>query len=342
MTLRDRSPEVLPALTPQVFAETPSLAPMTERLSLAAANDMPVLLTGETGTGKTHLARLLHDYSPRHRQRLLVVPCGALSPHLLMSEFFGHVKGAFTGADHNKIGKFEAAADGTLLLDEIDSLPLEAQAALLRVIETGEFEPVGSNVTRRSQARVLAATNCDLEEAVAGEKFRQDLYYRLNVFSFYLPPLRERPEDIAALAQSMAAHFARQFRKNPIPTLAAETLGVLQAFPWPGNIRQLENVLLQAVLVCTGPALLVEHLPAPVQEHAGRVPSPPPGSPQMNRAGREAQGARRTLSESVGEGERELIKKALMEAGFSRKRAAGTLGISRVTLYNKMKRHGLI
>ena len=140
----------------------------------------------------------------------------------------------------------------------------------------------------------------------------------------------------------MAAHFARQFRKNPIPTLAAETLGVLQAFPWPGNIRQLENVLLQAVLVCTGPALLVEHLPAPVQEHAGRVPSPPLGSPQMNRAGREAQGARRTLSESVGEGERELIKKALMEAGFSRRRAASTLGISRVTLYNKMKRHGLI
>ena len=342
MTLRDRSPEALPALTPQVFAETPSLAPMTECLSLAAANDMPVLLTGETGTGKTHLARLLHDYSPRHGQRLLVVPCGALSPHLLMSELFGHVKGAFTGADHNKIGKFEAAADGTLLLDEIDSLPLEAQAALLRVIETGEFEPVGSNVTRRSQARVLAATNCDLEEAVAGEKFRQDLYYRLNVFSFYLPPLRQRPEDIAALARSKVVHFAKQFRKNPIPTLAAETLGVLQAFPWPGNIRQLENVLLQAVLVCTGPALLVEHLPAPVQEHAGRVPRPLPGSPQMNCAGREAQGARGTLSESVGELERELIKKALMGAGFSRRRAASTLGISRVTLYNKMKRHGLI
>jgi two-component system response regulator HydG len=342
MTHRDRSTEALPALTPQVFAETPSLAPMTERLSLAAASDLPVLLTGETGTGKTHLARLLHHYSPRRCRRLLTVPCGALAPPLLLSEFFGHLKGAFTGADHHKIGKFEAAADGTLLLDEIDTLPLEAQAALLRVIETGEFEPVGSNTTCRAQARVVAASNWELEAAVARGDFRQDLYYRLNVFAFSLPPLRQRPEDIVGLAQSMVGHFARQFGKNPPPTLAAETLGVLQAFPWPGNIRQLENVLLQAVLVCPGSALLVEHLPVAVREYAGQVPMPPRDAPWKPGVAREAEGGQRTLSESLREGERELIAKALIEAGFSRRRAASALGISRVTLYKKMKKYGLM
>lgn len=332
----------LPALTAQAFAETPSLAPMAEALAVAAANDVPVLLTGETGTGKTHLARLLHDHSPRRGRRLLVVPCGALASHLLLSEFFGHVKGAFTGADQNKIGKFEAADSGTILLDEIDTLPLEAQVALLRVIETGEFEAVGCNETRRSQARILTASNWDLEEAVSQGKFRQDLYYRLNVFSFYLPPLRERPEDIVTLAHALAERFAQQFDKNPRPTLPASTLRVLQAFPWPGNIRQLENVLLQTVLVCSGPELLIEHLPAPVRQHTGQNAIPARAPIWKKRGEREVSERRQTLSQTLGEGEREIIERTLIETGFSRSRTASVLGISRVTLYKKMKKYGLM
>src|SRR5204862_3540762 len=147
-----------------------------------------VLLTGETGTGKTYLARLIHEYSPRRKEPFLVVPCGALAANLIESEFFGHTKGAFTGADRPKVGKFAAAGEGSILLDEIDALGLEQQANLLRVIETGEYEPVGSNETSRSQARLVVASNWDLEEAVEAGKFRRDLYYRLNVMSFHLPP----------------------------------------------------------------------------------------------------------------------------------------------------------
>src|SRR5262245_6237938 len=162
----------------RLLVQTPSLLPLVERLALAAEHDVTVLLTGETGTGKTHLARLMHDCSPRARQPFLTVPCGAIPANLVESAFFGHVKGAFTGAVDRKVGKFEAAGEGTILLDEIDTLPLEQQASLLRVIETGEFEPVGCNETRHCRARIIVASNWDLEEAVRASRFRQDLYYR--------------------------------------------------------------------------------------------------------------------------------------------------------------------
>jgi DNA-binding NtrC family response regulator len=327
----DSPSAALSSLTEQLTQETPSLAPLAPQLALASAHDVTVLLTGETGTGKTHLARLLHAHSPRRSQRLLVVPCGALAPNLLLSEFFGHVKGAFTGADQSKVGKFEAASGGTLLLDEIDALSLEAQAALLRVIETGEFEPVGGNEIRHCRARLIAGSNWDLEKAVAKGKFRQDLYYRLNVMAFYLPPLRERPRDIEALARGMVARFADKFHK-PLTKISPAVLEALQEYSWPGNIRQLENVLQHAVLISSGSELRPEHLPEPIRPLEVRSPLAVMNQDAPTLA----------LAESRGESERQLIERALTEAGHSRSRAAHVLGISRVTLYKKMKKYGLM
>jgi DNA-binding NtrC family response regulator len=307
---------------------TPSLLPMVERLALAASHDVTVLLTGETGTGKTYLARLIHECSPRKDHRFLVVPCGALAANLVESEFFGHAKGAFTGADRPKVGKFAASGDGTLLLDEIDALGLDQQSNLLRVIETGEYEPVGSNETQICTARIVVASNWNLDEAVERGKFRRDLYYRLNVMSFHLPPLRERVHDIAPLVRGMAARFNNKFHKG-LFDISPEAMAALEAFPWPGNIRQLENVVQQAVLVSTGPELLVQHLPQPVQEHAaltvgnGHVPGD-------------------SLHHNREIAERTSIQRALVNCGYSRARAANTLGISRVTLYKKMKKYGLM
>jgi two-component system response regulator HydG len=311
----------------RLVAHTPSLAPMAEQLALAAAHDVTVLLDGETGTGKTFLARLIHDCSPRSGQRFLVVPCGALAPNLIESEFFGHAKGAFTGADAAKVGKFAAVGSGTLLLDEIDVLGLEHQANLLRVLESGEFESVGSNETQTCQARIIAATNLNLEEAADDGTFRRDLYYRLNVVSFHLPPLRERVHDIEPLVRGLVARFALKFRKDLV-RIHPETIRVLEAFEWPGNIRQLENVIQQAVLLSIGPELVVKNLSPLVQNRCEPVYSP------RSSAG--------TLMQTRETAERSTILRALEAAAYCRTRAASALGISRVTLYKKMRAYGLL
>jgi two-component system, NtrC family, response regulator HydG len=322
-------------LARKLLAQTPSLLPLVERIALAANHDVTVLLNGETGTGKTFLAHLIHAYSPRKDHKFLAVPCGAIAANLVESEFFGHVKGAFTGADRAKVGKFAAVGDGTLLLDEIDTLGLEQQTTLLRVIETGEFEPVGSVETQQCTARLIFASNLDLEEAVARARFRPDLYFRLNVMSFHLPPLRERLQDIAPLARGMAARFNRKFHKN-LFDISPEALAALESFPWPGNIRQLENVLQHAVLVSTGPEILLQHLPQPVQDHAAAA--------AYHADNGEGNGAAfgATLHHQRDVTERNVIQRALADHGYSRARAADALGISRVTLYKKMKKYGLM
>jgi DNA-binding NtrC family response regulator len=309
---------------------TPSLTAMVDQLCIAAAHDVTVLIEGETGTGKTFLAKLIHDCSARRANRFLPVSCGTLSGNLIASEFFGHAKGAFTGADAAKVGKFAAAGEGTILLDEIDTLGLEHQANLLRVIETGEFEPVGSNETQTCQARIVAATNWNLSDAVERGTFRRDLYYRLHVISFHLPPLRHRIEDIGPLVRGMVARYGTKFSKK-LFGVCPEAMRALEAFPWPGNIRQLENVIQQAVLTSGGNELKLHHL-SPVVNL--RADAPVATTTPTNGFGG-------TLKQSRESSERANILRALEKAGQSRTRAAQLLGVSRVTLYKKMKKYGL-
>jgi two-component system response regulator HydG len=315
-------------LSRRLLALTPSLLPLVDRIALAAAHDVTVLLNGETGTGKTYLARLMHEYSPRRQHRFLTVPCGAIAANLVESEFFGHTRGAFTGADRPKVGKFAAVGEGTLLLDEIDTLAMEQQATLLRVIETGEFEPVGSTETQKCLARLVVASNIDLEEAVDRSRFRPDLYFRLNVMSFHLPPLRERVSDIAPLARGMAARFNRKFNKE-LFDIHPEAVAALESYGWPGNLRQLENVVQHAVLVSSGPELLWQHLPPALQDQT----APRLGEEMVNA---------KSLDKQRELVERNIIQRALINHGYSRTRTAAALGISRVTLYKKMDKYGLL
>src|SRR5262249_4403131 len=252
------------------------------------------------------------------------VPCGALTDSLIESELFGHAKRAFTGADRCREGKLAAAGRGTLLLDEIDALRLGQQAKLLQALETGEYEPVGSNETHVCQARIVVASNVNLEAAAMAGRFRSDLYYRLHGMAFHLRPLRERVEDIAPLTRAMAARFAAKFNKD-LFAVSTEALSVLEAFPWPGNIRQLQHVVQQAVLTSRSSTLMVVDLPETVRQGNPSPVTAPGGA----------------LCHDMEVMERATIQRVLSRSSNFR-RAAVTLGISRVALYNKRKKYGLI
>jgi DNA-binding NtrC family response regulator len=310
-----------------------------DQITRVAPRDITILLGGETGTGKTQLARLIHEVSGRRDHPFLVINCGALSASLIESEMFGHVRGAFTGADREHTGKFQAVGRGTLLLDEIDSLPPALQAKLLRVVENRVFEPVGSNKSLPMPARLIAASNQSLEQEVADGRFRADLFYRLNVVNFQLPPLRQRNGVVVHLARTFAREAAARFGR-PAPTIGARAARALQAYPWPGNIRELRNVIERAVTLCDGHRIELDDLPDPVRAvelarpAEARHESQSPAPAEMAMAG--------TLSQSKQVAEITRIRDALRKHADNRLRAAAELGISRVTLYKKLHKYGLM
>ena len=237
-----------------IIGESDGLKYVLYRAEQVAPLNTTVLILGETGTGKELIAAAIHDLSPRKDRPLITVNCAALPANLIESELFGREKGAFTGADTRQIGRFEIAHGSTLCLDEIGELPLELQAKLLRVIQHNEFERLGSSQTIKVDVRIVATTNRNLEEEVRQGRFRQDLYYRLNVFPITVPPLRQRKEDIPLLVQTFVARYARKVGKQ-ITSIQKETMKVLQDYPWPGNIRELESIMERAVILCPGPVL---------------------------------------------------------------------------------------
>ncbi len=328
---RRRPHRVLQGKTRNYATFSPRMFEMMDELRVAAGHDVTILLSGETGSGKSSLARVIHELSPRAGDRFLTVACGALPPNLIESELFGHVKGAFTGADNERLGKFAAAQNGTLLLDEIDVLPPDQQAKLLRVIETGEYEPVGSNDTRISTARLIAATNTDLEQLVHAGKFRRDLYYRLNILSFHIPPLRERPHDVEYLALRFALQHSRAL-KVPIRFLEPDFMAALLAHHWPGNVRELENVMRRAVLYCRDGILQPCDLPSTIRGALQDV-FETPDQTNILTAG--------TLVERLEAAERKILVDTLRRHDYHRQDTARELGISRITLYHKMRKYGL-
>jgi transcriptional regulator with PAS, ATPase and Fis domain len=311
-----------------------NLRRLREQVRRVAPQETTILLTGETGTGKTRLARYIHEHSLRRDEPFLVVDCGALSASLIESEMFGHVKGAFTGADRDRPGKFAAAGHGTLLLDEVNSLPLPLQAKLLRAVDERVFEPVGANKPIALHARVIAVSNVPLEQEVEAQRFRSDLYYRLNVVEFFLPPLRERRPVIAPLARRFLTEFVGRNRPD-IEGITAEALRLLECYRWPGNIRELRNVLERMVALSPGPILRADDLPETIR--SGTLPLLQAGPAASDGEGN---GPLR-LSQAKEEAEIWRIKQALEKHGNNRLRAAAELGISRMGLYKKLHKYNL-
>lgn len=315
LKLKENLEEIYPET--QLIGTSPLMKRVLELIQMVAPTDTTVLISGESGTGKELVARAIHAAGPRRYMPMVVIHCGALTETLLESELFGHERGAFTGAQYRKKGKFEVADGGTVFLDEISDISLKTQTDLLRVLQEKEIVRVGSNQPVKVDFRCIAATNKNLEELVRAGTFRPDLFYRLNVFRIDLPPLRERREDIPLLAD----HFLRKFAaamNRPVPRLSPKALDVLLAYDWPGNVRELENAIERAMVIGRGDEI------------------EPDAFPFQTGAGKESK-----TGSTLADVEREHIARVLEETGWNLSQAARILDIDRTTLYNKIKRYGL-
>jgi DNA-binding NtrC family response regulator len=324
---------------PGIVGTSPAMREVYRLTRLVAPTRASVLLVGQTGTGKELIARAIHRLSPRADGPYVRVNCGALSESLLESELFGHVKGAFTGAIDNKTGRFEAAHGGTIFLDEISSMSAKLQVKLLRVLQESEFERVGESRTIRVDTRVIAATNQFLEDEIEAGRFRDDLYYRLNVVPIYLPPLAERREDIEPLARHFLERYSEENRRDP-PALTPEVLALLKARDWPGNVRELENHMERAVVLAGGGPLTPDLLAPPgTRERRWRAARPGANDVeglirQLVRAGIQTYPPGERLYERLVEGlKHELIQQVMALCDNVQVKAAARLGINRNTLH---------
>ena len=304
--------------SPHIVAQSPAMQPILQMVARVGPTEANVLITGESGTGKGLIAQALHAASRRASAAMVTINMGGLPEGVFESELFGHVKGAFTDAKSDRIGRFELARGGTLFQDEIANLTLAQQARLLRVIETGEFEPVGSSRTRKADVRILSATNADLRQEVAAGKFRQDLLFRLNTVEISIPPLRERPEDISGLAAHFLGLHSVRHRKKA-SELDPAAVDALRRYPWPGNVRELEHVIERAVLMSEGSSIRASDL---------GLSSDRDGASRLDEMGLE-------------EMEALLIRKALARHEGNVSKAADALGLSRSALYRRLQRHGM-
>jgi two-component system, NtrC family, response regulator AtoC len=308
----------------ELVGGSPAMRRVYALVAQVARTPATVLLTGESGTGKELIARAIHRQGPRRDHPFVAVNCSALPPDLLESELFGHERGAFTGAHAKKPGKFELADGGTLFLDEVGTLRVDLQPKLLRALQDRVVDRVGGTRAFKVDVRFIAATNADLRRAVEDRRFREDLFYRLNVIPIAVPPLRERPEDIVPLAQHFLARYARHFGK-PVTAISPRGLDLLQCYHWPGNVRELENIIERSVALASEPVVQLDDIPL----DPTLAPGPPSGDERLS------------LREARRELERRLIRRALVRAGGNHTVAARLLGLHRNTLLTKMARAGI-
>ncbi len=309
-----------------IVGKSESMQKIYTLIEAIAQTRATILIHGESGTGKRMIAHAIHKFNEKEREKPFVeVSCGALTETLLESELFGHVKGAFTGAIKDKMGRFELAAGGTIFLDEIDAFSPTLQVKLLRVLQEGEFERVGDIKTEKVDVRVIVATNQNLQDLIVQGKFRKDLFYRLNIISIEIPPLRERKEDIPLLVNDFIGKHSKHISKK-IEGLSEEAMSVLMKYNWPGNVRELENVIERAIILCKGPVIIPSDFP----EFLNNAPEGVSAEESLK------------LKDALKSPEKDLIIKALDSVDWNRNDAARVLDINRTTLYKKMQKYGLL